>query len=36
MSVSGVLLKTHVPELIVLLEPLVPTPPKDDSPSSVD
>ena len=28
--------KTHVPELIVLLEPLVPTPPKDDSPSSVD
>ena len=28
--------ETHVPELIVLLEPLVPTPPKDDSPSSVD
>ena len=28
--------ETHVPELIVLLEPLVPTPPTDDSPSSVD
>lgn len=28
--------ETHVPELIVWLEPLVPAPPKDDSPSSVD